>query len=114
MLFLCYKSLYKLICFNKGVLFMSDNKDKIILPHNVIMKDRGELTISGVTDVDSFDETSVIAYTDFGELTISGTELHISSLNLDKGELSVDGRISGLSYIDQQPNKGGFFSKVFR
>ncbi len=93
---------------------MTENKDKIIMPHNVIMKDRGELTLSGVTDVDSFDESTIIAYTDYGELTITGTNLHISSLNVDKGELSVDGRISQLSYIDQQPNKGGFFSKVFR
>ena len=40
------------------------NKDKIRLPHNLILKDRGELTLSGVTDVDSFDETTIIAYTD--------------------------------------------------
>ena len=93
---------------------MTDNKDKIIMPHNVIMKDRSELTLSGVTDVDSFDESTIIAYTDYGDLTITGTNLHISSLNIDKGELSVDGRISALSYVDQQPNKGGFFSKVFR
>ncbi len=93
---------------------MTDSKDKIILPHNVIMKDRGELSLSGVTDVDSFDENTIIAYTDYGELTITGTELHISSLNIDKGELSVDGRISQLSYADRQPDKGGFFSKVFR
>ena len=93
---------------------MTDSKDKIILPHNVIMKDRSELSLSGVTDVDSFDETTVIAYTDYGELTITGANLHISSLNIDKGELSIDGRISSLSYIDQQPNKGGFLSRVFR
>ncbi len=93
---------------------MNENKDKIIMPHNVIMRDRGELSLSGVTDVDSFDESAIIAYTDYGELTISGSNLHISSLNIDKGELSVDGRISSLSYIDAQPNKGGFFSKVFR
>ncbi len=93
---------------------MNENKDKIMMPHNVIMRDRGELSLSGVTDVDSFDESTIIAYTDYGELTISGANLHISSLNIDKGELSVDGRISSLSYIDAQPNKGGFFSKVFR
>lgn len=93
---------------------MTDNKDKIMMPHNVIMKDRGELTLSGVTDVDSFDETTVIAYTDYGELTVTGENLHISSLNIDKGELSIDGRISALSYIDQQPVKGGFLSRVFR
>ncbi len=93
---------------------MNESKDTISIPHNVIMKDRGELSLSGVTDVDSFDESTVIAYTDYGELTITGTNLHISSLNIDKGELCVDGRIASLSYIDAQPNKGGFFSKVFR
>ena len=90
------------------------NKDKIKLPHNIRLKDRAELTLSGVTDVDSFDETAIIAYTDYGELTISGTGLHISSLDVDKGEMSVDGKISSLTYIDQGPKSQGFFSKVFR
>ena len=90
------------------------NKDKIQLPHNLILKDRAELTLSGVTDVDSFDETTIIAYTHYGELTVSGTNLHISSLDIDKGELSVDGKINSLTYIDQGPKASGFFSKVFR
>ena len=90
------------------------NKEKIQLPHNLIMKDRAELTLSGVTDVDSFDETTIIAYTSYGELTVSGTNLHISSLDIDKGELSVDGKINSLVYIDQGPQVTGFFSKVFR
>lgn len=93
---------------------MNDNKDKIILPHNLILKDRGELSLSGVTDVDSFDEATIIATTDYGELTITGTGLHISSLDIDKGELCVDGKISSLSYIDQPAKATGFFSKVFR
>ena len=90
------------------------SKDKIQLPHNLILKDRAQLTLSGVTDVDSFDETTIIAYTDYGELTVSGSGLHISSLDVDKGEMSVDGKISSLVYIDQSPKTTSFFSKVFR
>lgn len=90
------------------------NKDKIKLPHNLILKDRAELTLSGVTDVDSFDETTIIAYTDYGELTVSGNNLHISSLDIDKGELSVDGTVNSLVYINQGTKATGFFSKVFR
>ncbi len=90
------------------------NKDKIKLPHNLILKDRSELTLSGVTDVDSFDEATIIAYTDYGELTINGAGLHISSLDIDKGEMSVDGKISSLVYVDQGPKSQSFFSKVFR
>ena len=54
---------------------MADNKDRLILPHSLVLKDRANLTVTGVTDVDSFDETAIVAYTDIGELTIRGTEL---------------------------------------
>ncbi len=93
---------------------MNEIKEKIKLPHNLILKDRGELSITGVTQVDSFDESSIIAYTDCGELTIGGSMLHIVNLNLDTGDLSVEGNISSLSYLDQEPRGGGFFSRVFR
>lgn len=93
---------------------MNENKDKIALPHNLIMKDRNELSVTGVTDVDSFDETSIVAYTHCGELTINGNNLHISSLNVDSGELSVDGEISSLVYLDNKPKATSFFGKVFR
>ena len=62
----------------------------------------------------SFDETTIIAYTDYGELTVTGNNLHISSLDIDKGEMSVDGTVNSLVYINQGPKATGFFSKVFR
>ncbi len=93
---------------------MNDYNEKLLLPHNLILKDRKELSLSGVTDVDSFDDTSVVAYTDFGELTISGSGLHISSLNIENGDLSVSGEITSLNYLDNRPKAQGFFSKVFR
>ncbi len=93
---------------------MLDNKESIKLPQNIVLKDREQLRVTGVTDVDSFDETVIVAYTDYGELTITGTGLHISSLDIEKGELSVDGKINSLSYLDQAPKSQGFFSKVFR
>ncbi len=93
---------------------MTETKDKIKLPHHLILRDRGELSITGVTQVDSFDESNIIAYTDYGELTIGGSMLHIVNLNLDTGDLSVEGDISSLSYLDREPKGGGFFSRVFR
>ncbi len=93
---------------------MSDIKDKIRLPHSVLMKDRATLSLSGVTDVDSFDEGTIIAYTDYGELTVRGSGLHISQLSIETGELNIDGEISSLIYLDNQPKSHGFLSKVFR
>ena len=90
------------------------NEDKIKMPHGLILKDRAQLTLSGVTDVDSFDESAIVAYTDYGELTVKGENLHISMLNIDTGDLSIDGRVSSLTYLENQPKSTSFFGKVFR
>ena len=64
--------------------------------------------------MDSFDEQTVIAYTGLGQLVIRGKELHISKLNLESGELRLEGEISALAYTDSHAGKGGFLSKMFR
>lgn len=93
---------------------MTENKDKLMMPHNITLKDRRLLTVSGVTDVDSFDDVGIIAYTDAGELTIRGEQLKINRLNTETGELNVEGTVSSLSYTDERPQAKSFFAKVFR
>ena len=91
---------------------MTDDKKMVKLPHSIIMEDRKKLSVSGVTDIDSFDEQTIIAITDLGELTIRGWNLHITRLNLEQGELLVDGEISSLTYTDVRPQAKGFFAKL--
>lgn len=95
---------------------MINEKDMIKLPHKVIMEDRKSVFVTGVSDVDSFDENVIVAVTDMGELTMKGVDLHINSLNIDKGELSVSGsEIQSLIYTNDAPGgRQGFFSRVFR
>lgn len=93
---------------------MTEENKVQAMPHNLIMENRNHLTVSGVSDVDSFDEQTVVIFTQMGELTVQGSDLHITNLNVDSGELSLDGTISSLSYSDEQPRGGGFFSRVFK
>ena len=93
---------------------ITDEKSIHKLPHNIIMEDRKKLSVSGVTDIDSFDEQTIVAITYLGELTIRGWNLHITRLNLEQSELMVDGEISSLTYTDVRPKAQGFFSKVLR
>lgn len=93
---------------------MTDDKKTIKLPHSIIMEDRKKLSVSGVADIESFDEQTIIAKTDIGELTIHGRNLHIMRLNLEQAELLVDGEISSLVYTDVRPQAKGFFAKVMR
>lgn len=90
-----------------------DEKLKASVPHNIILEGRKVLRMSGVCDVDSFDEQTVIAFTNMGELTVRGDDIHISKLNIDTGELSLEGNFYALSYTDST-KQSGFFSKLFK
>ena len=91
-----------------------NGKAAAILPHNLILEDRKKLSVSGVLDVGGFDEQTVTAKTELGELSVHGEGLHITRLSLETGELSVEGKISALSYTEVLPEKSGFFARVFR
>ena len=93
---------------------MAEEKKNTSGPHNLILEDRRLLTVSGVSDVDSFDEETIVIFTDYGELTVRGSDLHINRLSVEVGDLTVEGKISALVYSQEASPKGGFFSKVFR
>ena len=93
---------------------MAEEKKTNVIPHNLVLEDRRMLTVSGVSDVDSFDEETVVVFTELGELTVRGSDLHINRLSVEVGELTVEGKISALIYSQDSAPKGGFFSKVFR
>jgi sporulation protein YabP len=81
--------------------------------HRLELTGRETLTVSGVEDVDRFDETGIIMSTSAGTLVITGENLHIGKLSLDGGELHVDGRIDSVTYEDGDRSRGGFFSRLF-
>ena len=80
---------------------------------NIILEGRERLSVTGVTDVVSFDEGEVVAETTMGLLVTAGEELHVERLSLDVGELVLTGRISALEYVGDRKQKGGLWSKLF-
>lgn len=75
--------------------------------HRIIISMREEMSLTGVTDVISFDETAIIVETEVGMLEIRGTELHVNQLNLENGEMSLTGDISGVEYDEKAAYKKG-------
>lgn len=69
--------------------------------HNLILENRKDLSISGITDVDSFDEKAICLYTEMGELTIQGRDLHIDSMSVDTGNMTITGDIWAIVYGDR-------------
>lgn len=92
---------------------MSEENKVKKMSHSLILKDRESLSVTGVIDVDSFNEQNVIVYTDLGELAIEGTNLHISKINLVSGDLSLEGHISGINYSEKK-KETSLFAKLFK
>lgn len=84
---------------------------------NLILENRGKLSISGVLDVLSFDDQVVILETELGLLTVKGENIRINKLSIDTSEVIVEGDISSLVYSDKESEKtkgSSFMSKIFK
>ena len=92
---------------------MKDYNAMTAAEHRLELVGRERLTVTGVEDVERFDETSIVMSTSAGMLVISGEELHIGKLALDGGELHVDGRIDSVTYEENTQGRGGLFSRLF-
>ena len=92
---------------------MKDYSTASAAEHRLELVGRERLTVSGVEDVERFDETGIIMSTAAGTLVITGEDLHRDKLSLDGGELHVDGRIDSVSYEEESPGRGGFLSRLF-
>lgn len=69
-------------------------------PHKLMLTGRKTCALSGVNDVLSFDVNEILLETEQGMLMIRGSELHVSRLSLDKGEVDIDGRIDSFTYSE--------------
>ncbi len=84
--------------------------DAMQAPHSVTMKDRKVLTLTGVTEVVSFDDSAVVLRTSMGTLVIQGQQLQLKNLTLEGGQVAVEGAIDALHY--EQQRQGGFFRRL--
>lgn len=84
---------------------MSEKNENI--PQNIILENRRKISVSGVSDVDSFDENQSVIYTCMGLLEIKGADMHMSKLNLDSGEIVLEGKFDSFCYIDSSPESTG-------
>ena len=92
---------------------MSDYTDMPAAGHRLELVGREKLTVSGVEDVERFDESGIVMSTSAGVLVVTGEDLHIGKLSLDGGELHVDGRIDSVTYEEGGREQGGFLRRLF-
>lgn len=87
--------------------------EQIVFPHRVSLNERKELTITGVTEVVSFDEETVILKTSLGTLNVHGRQLQLKNLSTNGGQVEINGNISALIYQQTKPT-GSWLGRIFR
>jgi sporulation protein YabP len=80
--------------------------------HALTLSARERLSVSGVKEVESFDEQSVILQTDCGEMTVEGEALHVGTLDIARGVVEVQGRISAILYQEAPVKKRGWRARL--
>ena len=90
-----------------------EGRDGPALSHHVALEEREQLVISGVEEVESFDESSILLSTARGGLEVQGEGLHIEKLSLDGGDLKVEGRVNALIYDTDGRERGGWLGRLF-
>lgn len=83
---------------------------------NLVLENRGKLSISGVLDVLSFDDQVVIVETELGLLTVKGEDLRINKLSIDTSEVVIEGEIFSMNYSEKDMDKkgGSLLGKIFK
>lgn len=93
-----------------GGAFMEENVNKT--RHTVFSQNRESIEMSGITEVGAFNEETVEASSDWGDIVIKGSQLHIETIDLETGALKVTGKITAVIYSDRIKSNG-FFRRVF-
>ena len=81
------------------------------LPHKLTLQQRESLTMTGVTEVVSFDDTAIVLKTNLGDLIVQGESLVLKTLSLEGGQVAVSGHISSLAY--EEPRPAGLLQRLF-
>ncbi len=96
---------------------MPENKTQSnaqIATHNLILENRSALTATGVSAIISYDAQDVVLETGSGILNVGGSNMHVSELSVQKGEVQITGDIEFLQYSKPKQEKGNFFQRLVR
>ena len=87
-------------------------EERIRLPHRLTLDERQQLVVSGVTEVVSFDENTVVLITDMGTLMVGGSQLQLRNLSGESGQVVVEGKVNAISYEEPRV-AGGWLHRLF-
>ena len=89
-------------------------QENVFNESNIFIENRAKIRITGVIDVDNFDDFNISVKTDKGYIIIGGEELKINKLDVESGELHIEGKFNSLIYNESVKQDGSIFSRIFK
>ncbi len=83
-------------------------------PHCCIINDRNSISLTGITDVGNFDENTVVLFSDYGMISVSGENIQVLCVDTQTGKFEAQGIFYSVTYCDNKKKHQSFISKVFR
>lgn len=87
---------------------------ELAVTHRLVLEGRDRLSVTGVLDVESFDESAAVLETSRGSMILRGQGLHVEELNLGAGEVRISGEVDSIQYEENNRTQGSFISRLFR
>ena len=91
---------------------MAEHEIKKQNPHSIVIQDREKISVTGVEDIESFDDRETVLFTSLGKLVLHGRDFRMERLSTDDGSLVIFGRIESLEY-STDTRCGSFLSRLF-
>lgn len=92
---------------------MTENKIRF-RNQNIILEDREKMSVTGVEQVESFNDNTIILTTIKGGMIIKGDSLNISKLNIEDGGVKIEGNINSINYTDKDMSPKSLMGKLFK
>lgn len=89
-------------------------QENVFNESNIFIENRAKTRITGVIDVDNFDDFNISVKTDKGYIIIGGEELKINKLDVESGELHIEGKFNSLIYNESVKSEGSIFGRIFK
>lgn len=89
-------------------------QENVFNESNIFIENRAKTRITGVIDVDNFDDFNISVKTDKGYIIIGGEELKINKLDVESGELHIEGKFNSLIYNENVKSEGSIFNRIFK
>lgn len=93
---------------------MEERRNESKTPHSIFINEREIIKVTGISDVESFDENEIMLYSCEGGITLIGEEFKINRLSIETGEVEIQGYLNEVKYNNSTPIKGSFWGKIFK